>query len=279
MTKIILGSRQSGHATATPAIKARIEEEVEDPEYIVVTDYEDEYDYSFAEKIYRVPSFRPTGGKIYRPIRALKNFYSSWKLLRKEKPEKVLAYGANTSFPIGLLAGLKGIEVIAVEAENRTKQPSLTPKILSKLSNTRVWVSYDELLDKYDTEDVENKQIIQFRDFSDHKSEEKDNELLIIPSSNDLELQEKYWKDITHKEFLDLMGKTETVVTRGGMTSYEAANLAEKVIVRPSSHAGGHQKNFAEWLEENYDNVEVVKHKSFEQLVEEYEEKRDEQRP
>ena len=276
MTKIILGSRHSGHATATPAIKARIEEEVEDPEYIVVTDYEDEYDYSFAEKIYRVPSFRPTGGKVYRPYRMLKNFYRSWRILTKERPDKVVAYGANTSFPIGLIAGLKGVEVIAVEAENRTKQPSMTPKMLSKLSATRVWVSQDELLDKYDTENVVNKQIIQFRDFSDHKSEEKDNELLIIPSSNDTELQEKYWKDIGHDKFLDLMGRTETVVTRGGMTSYEAANLAEKVVVRPSSHAGGHQENFAEWLEKEFENVEVVKDKSFRELVEEYEEKRDE---
>ncbi|WEL24029.1 hypothetical protein [Candidatus Nanohalovita haloferacivicina] len=273
MTKIMLGSRHSGHATATPAIKARIEEEIEDPEYIIVTDHQDEYDYSFADKIYRVPSFRPTGAKLYRPLRTLKNFYRSWRILREEKPEKVVAYGANTSFPIGLIAGLKGIDVIAVEAENRTKQPSLTPKMLSKLSNTRVWVSQDELLDKYDTERVENKQIIQFRDFSEHESGEKDNELLIIPSSNDPELQEKYWKDISHSEFLDLMGRTETVVTRGGMTSYEAANLAEKVIVRPSSHAGGHQKNFAEWLEENYENVEVVQDKSFEQLVRDYEEK------
>ena len=271
MTKVILASRHSGHATATPAIKARIEEEIENPEYIVVTDHQDEYDYSFAQKVYRVPSFRPTGGKIYRPFRTLKNFYKSWKILRKEKPGKVVAYGANTSFPIALLAGLKGIEVIAVEAENRTKKPSLTPKILSKLSSTKVWVSYDELLDKYDTEEVENKQIIQYRDFSDHKSEKKDNDLLIVPSSNDPELQEKYWKDISHKEFLDLMGKTETVVTRGGMTSYEAANLAEKVVIRPSDHAGGHQKNFAEWLEKEYENVEVVKDRSFRQLINEHE--------
>jgi UDP-N-acetylglucosamine:LPS N-acetylglucosamine transferase len=276
MTKIILGSRHSGHATATPAIKARIEEEVEDPEYIVVTDYEDEYDYSFAEKIYRVSSFRPTGGKVYRPYRMLKNFYRSWKILKKERPDKVVAYGANTSFPVGLIAGLKGVEVIAVEAENRTKQPSMTPKMLSKLPATQVWVSQDEMLDKYDTENVENKQIIQFRDFSDYKSDEKDNELLIIPSSNDTELQEKYWKDVSHEEFLDLMGRTETVVTRGGMTSYEAANLADKLVLRPSLHAGGHQENFAEWLEEEYDNVEVVKDKSFREIVEEYEEKRDE---
>lgn len=276
MTKIILGSRHSGHATATPAIKARIEEEVENPEYVVVTDHEDEYDYSSAEKVYRVPSFRPTGGKFYRPLKTLKNAYRSWKILKKERPDKVVAYGANTSFPVCLIAGLKGVEVIAVEAENRTKQPSMTPKMLSRLSATQVWVSQDELLDKYDTENVVNKQIIQFRDFSDYKSEEKDNELLIIPSSNDTELQEKYWKDIAHEEFLDLMGRTETVVTRGGMTSYEAANLADKVVVRPSSHAGGHQENFAEWLEEEYDNVEVVKDKSFRELVEEYEEKRDE---
>ncbi|QGA81064.1 hypothetical protein [Candidatus Nanohalobium constans] len=271
MTKIILGSRHSGHATATPAVKARIEEEIEDPEYIVVTDRDDEYDYDFAQKVYRAPSWRPTGGKFYRPIRALKNFYRSWKILKKEKPEKVAVYGANTSFPIGLIAALKRIEVIAVEAENRTKQPSLTPKILSRFSSVRVWVSQDELLDKYHTDKVENKQIIQYRDFSEHESDEKDNELLVIPSSNDPELQEKYWKDISHEEFLDLMGRTETVVTRGGMASYEAANLAEKVLVRPSDHAGGHQENFAEWLSEKYENVKVVADKSFKDLIEKFE--------
>lgn len=268
MTKILLASRHSGHATATPAIKARIEEEVEDPDYAVVTDYEDRYDYS-TDKIYRVPSFRPTNGRFYRPFKALKNFYRSWKVLRKERPEKVVAYGANTSFPIGLIAGLKGVEVIAVEAENRTKEPSLTPKILSKLGSSRVWVSHDELLDKYDTDQVENKEIIQYRSFEEHESDEKDNELLIIPSSNDPELQQKYWKDISHDEFMDLMGRTKTVVTRAGMTSFEAANLAEKVIVRPYHHK--HQENFAEWLEDNYENVEVVKDRSFKNLVEQYE--------
>jgi UDP-N-acetylglucosamine:LPS N-acetylglucosamine transferase len=269
MTKILLASRHSGHATATPAIKARIEEEIENPEYVVVTDYEDEYDYQ-EEKIYKVPSFRPTNGKFYRPIKALKNFYRSWRILRKERPEKIVAYGANTSFPVGLLGCLTGVEVIAVEAENRTKEPSLTPSVLSRFG-AKVWVSYDELLDKYHTEQVENKEIIQYRGFEDHKSNEKDNELLIIPSSNDPELQEKYWKDISHSDFLDLMGRTKTVVTRAGMTSYEAANLAEKVIVRPYHHE--HQENFAEWLEENYENVEVVEDVSFRDLVEEYEEK------
>ena len=268
MTKIILGSRHSGHATATPAIKARIEEEVEDPEYIVVTDHEDKYDYSFAEKVYRVPSFRPTGGKVYRPYRMLKNFYRSWRILREERPDKVVAYGANTSFPVGMIAALQGTDTVAVEAENRTQEPSLTPRILNMLGAT-VWVSYDSLLDKYSNDDVENKEIIQFRSFEEHKSEEKDNELLVIPSSNDPELQEEYWKDISHDEFLDLMGRTQTVVTRAGMTSYEAANLAEKVVVVPYDHV--HQENFADWLASEYENVEVVKDKSFKEVINEYE--------
>ncbi|QKQ98766.1 hypothetical protein GKQ38_04545 [Candidatus Nanohaloarchaea archaeon] len=270
MTKIILGSRHSGHATATPAIKARLEEQIDEKiEYVVVTDPEDEYDYSFAEKVYRVPSFRPTGGKVYRPYSMLKNFYRSWEILKKEDPEKVVAYGANTSFPIGVIAGLKGIEVIAVEAENRTNQPSMTPKMLSRLSNTRVWVSHNQIMDKYPTEKVENKQIIQYRSFENHESEDKDNKLLVIPSSNDPELQEKYWKDISHSEFLDLMGRTEIVVTRAGMTSYEAANLAEKVVVIPYDHS--HQENFAHWLASEYRNVEVVKDKSFKEVINEYE--------
>ena len=268
MTKIILASRHSGHATATPAIKSRLEEETEDPEYIVVTDHKDEYDYS-TKKLYNVPSFRPTGGKFYNPFSMLKNFYKSWKILRKEKPKKVVAYGANTSFPIGLLARIKGIEVIAVEAENRTRDPSMTPNELSRFG-AKVWVSHDSLLEKYHSDKVENKHIIQFRSFEEHKNNEKTNDVLIIPSSNDPELQEKYWKDISHHEFLNLMGKTKTVVTRAGMTSFEAANLAGKVIVRPYDHK--HQENFAEWLEKEYENVEVVKDKSFKELVEQYEE-------
>jgi UDP-N-acetylglucosamine:LPS N-acetylglucosamine transferase len=271
MPKTILASRHGGHATATPAIKARIEQEEESPEYTVLTDFEDEYDYSFAEKVYRVQSWRSTGDKFYRPLSMLKNFYKSWQVLKEEKPKTLVVYGANTSFPIGLLAALKGIDVIAVEAENRTKQPSITPKILSRFSSVKVWVSQDELLQKYHTDQVENKRIIQHRDFSKHRSDKKDNEFLVIPSSNDNDLQEKYWKDISHTEFLDLMGRTKTVVTRGGMAAYEAANLSEEVIIRPSDHAGGHQENFAEWLRKEYSNVEVIKDRNFKDLVKGYE--------
>lgn len=271
MTKIILGSRHSGHATATPAVRARVEEEIDNPEYVVVTDPEDEFDYSFAEKIYRVPSFRPTGGRFYRPWKMLKNLYLSQKIIRKEKPDLVVAYGANTSFPAGFLSALKGIDTVAVEAENRTQEPSMTPKMLNRFGAT-VWTSYDSMLEKYPTEKVENREIIQFRTFDQHFSEEKDNELLIIPSSNDPKLQEKYWKDISHEEFMDLIGRTQTVVTRAGMTSYEAANLAEKVIVVPYDHS--HQRNFADWLEKEFENVEVIRDKKFQQVVNEYEERK-----
>jgi hypothetical protein len=270
MTKIILASRHGGHATSTPAIKSKIDEDIENPEYIVVTDFEDNYQYNFTEEIYRVPSFRPTGARFYRPLKALTNFYKSWKILSKEKPDKVVVYGANTSFPIGLISSLKNIDVIAVEAENRVKKPSLTPKVLSRLSNVAVWVSHDNLIDQYHTDKVKNREIIQSREFSEYQSETKENNLLVIPSSNDPELQEKYWKDISHEEFLELMGETETVLTRGGMASFEAANLAEKVLVRPSDHAGAHQKNFAEWLSQEYENVEINKDRTFKKLIEEH---------
>lgn len=270
--KIILASRHSGHATATPAIKKRLEEQnSEEKQYIVVTDYQDEYDYSFAEKTIRVPSFRDTGQKTIKPIKLLKNFYKSWRILKVGKPDKVVAYGANTSFPITYIAGKKGIPVIAVEAENRTKEPSKTPLKLSKNKNTTVWVSNDNLLDKYHTDKVENKEILQYRSFEEHQSSEKTNDLLVIPSSHDPELQEKYWKDITHEEFLDLMGKTKTVLTRGGMAAYEAANLAQKVLIRPAPHGQGHQKHFAKYLEKEYQNVEIIQDQTFQELIQQKE--------
>jgi len=265
--KIILASRHGGHATRTPLVKQIIEEEVEEPDYRVITDRGDDFEYE--DKVYRTDSFRPTNGKFYRPIKALKNFIKSWSVLRKEKPDEVFVYGANTGFFTGLIARLKGIDVTAVESENRTKEPSMTPSVLNRFG-AKVWVSYDNIVSEYPKPElVENKKVISYRDYSDYQSDEIDQEVLAIPSSRDQEIMDNHWEYRPHEKLLAEMGKTRLVVTRAGMAAYEAANLAEEVIVRPYDHI--HQKNFAEWLEENYDNVTYEREKSFRELFQEYE--------
>jgi len=264
MVKILLGSRHGGHATRTHLIKEILEEEYEEIDYIVATDHKDDYEYS--EKKHRVPSFRPTNGKFYRPIKALKNLFKSVNILRKERPDVVVCYGANTSIFLGILASLTWSKVVAVESENRTQEPSISPRVLN-FFGAEVWVSYDDILEKYPKDNVVNKGLIQRRTYEEYKSEEKEGSL-VIPSSTDEELMEKHWEHIPHEELLEKMGETETVVTRAGMTSYEAANLAEKVIIKPYEHI--HQENFAEWLEKEYENVEIAKNKTFRELFEEH---------
>ena len=267
MNKILLGSRHGGHATRTHLVKEVIEEEYEDPDYIVATDYDDDYEYG--ETKYRVPSFRSTNSKFYNPIKALKNLYRSIKIIREERPEVVVCYGANTSIFLGITASFTSADLIAVESENRTQVPSISPRVLNFLG-AKVWVSYDDILDKYPDKNIVNKGLIQRRSYEEYQSDEKEG-TLVIPSSTDEELMENHWEYRPHEKLLEEMGKTELVVTRAGMAAYEAANLAEKVIVRPYDHI--HQKNFAEWLNREYENVEVVKDKSFRQLFEEYSEK------
>jgi UDP-N-acetylglucosamine:LPS N-acetylglucosamine transferase len=266
MVKILLASRHGGHATRTHLVREVIEDEYKDMEYIVATDYNDDYEYG--EKKYRIDSFRPTNGKFYRPMKALKNLFKSINILIKERPDVVVCYGANTSIILGVLSTFRS-KVIAVESENRTQVPSMSPKILN-FFGAEVWTSYDEILDKYPKDNIVNKGLIKRRSYEEYRSEEKEG-TLVIPSSTDEELMENYWEYRPHQELLEDMGKTELVVTRAGMTAYEAANLAEKVIVRPYDHI--HQKNFAEWLNREYENVEVVKDKSFRELFEEYNEK------
>lgn len=273
--KIVIGSRHGGHAASIPIIKDILDEEFEDPEYIVLTDPQDYLEYDFAKKVYKTPGFRYTGqDKAVQPINLLRNIYSSLKILVLDRPQTVVAAGANTSFPLGLFGGLLfRKEVIAVEAKNRTVNPSKTPKVLSKLSKCKVWVSHDSILDQYESDRVENKQILQRQDYTNHRSEDRTEEIMVVPSSGDSEeIKKKYGKNLPHEEFLDLMGKTKTVITRAGNTAYEASQLADKVVVVPFPDPQNHQDNFADWLEKEYENVNVIRDKDFSEVIEENEE-------
>ncbi|MFP4038753.1 MAG: hypothetical protein ACLFTA_03145, partial [Candidatus Nanohaloarchaea archaeon] len=179
MVKILLASRHGGHATRTHLVKEVLEEEYEDPEYVVATDYKDDYEYG--EKKYRVDSFRATNGNFYRPVKALKNLFKSGHILRKERPDVVVCYGANTSLILGFLSTFTSSKVIAVESENRTQQPSMSPKILNRFG-AEVWASYNDIMDKYPRDNIVNKGLIQRRSYEEYRSEEKEG-TLVIPSS------------------------------------------------------------------------------------------------
>jgi len=274
MTKILIGSRHGGHGAAVGAIKEKLLEEYPDAEFVVATDGEDHFEYNFADKKYSLPSFRSTGeDKSIKPLSLCLNGLKSVYILLKERPDVVVSAGANTSFPISLLGGwLLRRKVIAVEAINRSQVPSKTPSVLAKMyKSTEVWVSFDSMVDEYPTENVVNKRILESQDFDSFKSEEKDSDVLVVPSSADSEeIWEQYGMSLPHDEFLEQLGKTDTVITRAGNTSYEAAVLSNRVVVVPYPDPQGHQHNFAEWLEENYENVEVRWDESFEEVIEEY---------
>lgn len=269
--KILIGSRHGGHAASIDIIKDILTEEYENPEFTVITDPQDYFDYEFAEAKYEIPGFRETGqDKLIKPIKFFRNIYRSLKVLITEKPDIIVAAGANTSFPIAFIGGLIfRKKIIAVEAKNRTQNPSKTPKMLSRLKNTEVWVSHDSMLDEYHTDNVINKNILESQDFEQYKSNEKTEKLLIVPSSGDKkEIKQKYGLGLPRNEFLSKLGKTEKVITRAGNTAYEAAKLSDKVIVVPYPDPQNHQENFGKWLSQNFENVELKQGK-FKDIIEE----------
>ena len=69
------------------------------------------------------------------PLKLLLNFFQSLKLFLKERPSFVVSTGADTAIPICLIAKLFGKKVVFIESFCRVKSPSLSGKIMYRLSD------------------------------------------------------------------------------------------------------------------------------------------------
>lgn len=218
----------------------------------VFTDCDDFQDYC-------VPVFESVPWRTFGDSFSLKcffrNLFDSLKVLLKLFPDEVFCCGANNSLFVGFFGMLLGARVVAVEANNRVREPSKAVKILSFFCD-EVWVPFEELVGKYRGKAVCRGFVHPVDDFSEFESEEKDIDCLSVLSSSEVG---EGVSGLSHEEVLSKLGRTKRAITRGGMAAWEAAHLCDEVVVYPieGSHEN-HQEDFAVWLANDFDNVEVV---------------------
>lgn len=65
---------------------------------------------------------------------ALRNLRLAWRLLRRDRPDVLVSSGAGVAFPFFVIARLRGIPTVYVEAYERMDAPSLTGRLCYPLS-------------------------------------------------------------------------------------------------------------------------------------------------
>ena len=96
------------------------------------------------ENVYVVPN------KPYSPIRFVANLVYTFRIFRKERPAFIISTGAEIAIPAFLSARALGIPTAYVECGAQVTRPSLTGRILIRLSN-HFFVQWPELLGAYNS--------------------------------------------------------------------------------------------------------------------------------
>lgn len=253
---ILIATMAGGHSiNAKYLLKKHVGEE---KRTVIVTSKDDSQDYD-VDKRYEISPIRRDPKEGIKPHKIIINFISSLKIFLKERPGQVYCCGANNSLFFGIISKIFGRDMVALETSDRITVPSKSPKILNKLG-ARIWTSTEKIKEIYG----ENAECVGFMhpyvgEFEKIKRKDKTRDYLIIPSSINENIEgENVVREMEHGELMEEIGKTKVVITRGGLSAWEAANLAEKVIVVPIKEAHeNHQERFARWLKENFDNVEI----------------------
>lgn len=262
MTKIIIGTFEGGHSTTAKGVVKYLYKKYNNPKLEIVTNKRDFHNYTL--RTYRVPPLRGTTEKGLRILGTLKNFFYSLKILLRSNPDIIFCCGANNSIFLGIIGKFLGKKVVAVENFTRIESMSKSVRILSHFCD-EIWIRH--LVGKKWVEKAEYVGSLHpYKDkFEELNNENKKIPILIVPSSGDvpdkLPISDEYiLTGLSQDKFLEKLGKTETIITRGGMAAWEAAQLASNVIVIPHKQASEKQQDkFAKYLESNFENVEIRK--------------------
>jgi UDP-N-acetylglucosamine:LPS N-acetylglucosamine transferase len=100
----------------------------------------DKYDHFYVvnEKIELPPDMQ---GRTYfirhseRDLLFLVNLWEAWHILRRERPSLILSTGAGLVVPFAIIGRLLGIRTVFVETLARILRPSLTGRIMYRLSD------------------------------------------------------------------------------------------------------------------------------------------------
>ncbi|MCK4327426.1 MAG: hypothetical protein KAW41_03015 [Candidatus Diapherotrites archaeon] len=249
--KTLIATKSGGHSIQALGILS-----VAKGRAAVLTDEADTTDYGV--KTYRADRLRPTMIGGISPVRAVKNAVQSlWAVLR-EWPDEVYCCGANASLFAGLWGKVFMKRVVAVEANNRIRTPSKATRLLSLFCD-EVWMTHREQKGSYRGKGIYRGLAYPRTALKKYRAKNRRGTLVVLSSVDRLK-GKNVAQNIPHEELLERMGKAKRVVARGSMTAWEAAQLADEVIVVPlkRSHEA-HQKEFAEWLVRKFKNIKKGK--------------------
>jgi UDP-N-acetylglucosamine:LPS N-acetylglucosamine transferase len=124
--KVCLAATAGGHLTEIRALEYFYKKY---PHFFVSDKRGDALDLSRQEKVYFV-------SRTHRnPLRLLWAFLQSFKIFFKEKPDVIITTGADTAFPISVIAKIMGKKLVYIESFARITEPSLSAKLLHPLAD------------------------------------------------------------------------------------------------------------------------------------------------
>lgn len=133
--KICIVSSSGGHLTEVQCMKSVYQKY----KYFFVLNYKVNFKDSRASEIYYISHSE-------RDFKFIINLYEAFKILRKERPDVILSTGAGPAVPFALMAKLfrHKIKIIFIETITRVYRPSLSGRIMYKLSD-RFYYQWEEL--------------------------------------------------------------------------------------------------------------------------------------
>lgn len=141
--KICLTCSLGGHLTEIMQLKAFYSQY----DYYYVTEQNEiSAELATREKVFFVDLINRQ--KLNFPVLFIKNFYLSFKYLRREKPNVIISTGALSSFWTLFLGKLMGAKIIFVESFANIETPTLTGKLVYRFADLFV-IQWEALLKYY----------------------------------------------------------------------------------------------------------------------------------
>lgn len=138
--KVCLVGSSGGHLTHLYKLKPFWEKH---ERFWVTFDKEDARSILEGEKLY--PCYYPTNRNVKNLLR---NTLLAWKILRKEKPDLIISFGAAVAVPFFYLGKLFGAKTIYAEVFDRIDKPTMTGKLVYPVTD-RFIVEWEEMKQVY----------------------------------------------------------------------------------------------------------------------------------
>ena len=142
MKKLLMAASSGGHleeVLALRALGARYET-------VLITEKTDYEVRCWQDRVYYVPQVNRR--ELKSLIRYVGVFFTTFSILRRERPDAVLSTGAMAAFPALLLGKLMGMKIIFIEGMFNVDAASLTGRLTSRFADLFI-VQWEEMLKVY----------------------------------------------------------------------------------------------------------------------------------